>query len=248
MEFKVVGILLIVILTIGGIQGCTNTHIEDEILVYLEEKYKEDFVIENFNKASILTSQNGGDYGIAHPNSNKDIAFNVGTIDSQEGGYYDNYNIAKFVYELDDEIKSIVHYNLGDNTDCKLFIYSLGDKEYSDISAKEYLNIEKDNTRLSLDLGIEIESIDDINKYYQGIYNVFEELKLYDTAIYDITVGFVDDINDRENQEYLRLAGASNLMWGDVDAKVYGQIILTYLDGIESVTDIEEQLEILYTD
>ena len=243
MKLKKISLGLFSMCLMVNLTGCIGSSSKDEVLNYLENKYNEKFVIENYTNSNKLINQYGGDYGIAHPVSNKNIAFNIGTVGSKEGGCYDNYNLAKWSYELDSEINEMVKRNLGNNVDSKVFIYSSSEQEYENISAKEYLNLENDNARLSLDLGIEINNPSEIENYYDGIYNVFEDLKLYNTKKYNITVGFVDDINDIKNQEYLRLAGPSNIIWENVDSKVYAQMRITYVDDIQNVDDIKKLLE-----
>lgn len=243
MNFKRVGIFLSGLLLIGGVSGCMNKSGEKEILNYLEEKYNEEFVIDNYKSANKLVNQYGGDEAIVHLKENENLVFNAGTVDSKEGGYYDNYMLVKLASELEDDFNDIVNKNISSNSDYRIVLYSSAEDNYEeikDMSAKEYINYKKDNIRISLELGIEVKNVEDIKKNYQGIYNIYKELKAYNTKRYNMSIGFVENINDEEIQEYLRVISAVQMTWKDINSKVYGEMFPTYIDDIKSVDDLND--------
>lgn len=243
MYFKRIGIFFCSLLLIGVMSGCMSNSNEKEMLNYLEEKYNENFIVENFKSGNRLVNQYGGDEAILHLEGNDNLVFTAGTSDKKDGGYYDNYYLSKFANDLNDNIEYIIKENIGTSCDYRVVLYSTGkydSEEVMDMTAEEYINYDKENIRFALELGIEVGGNEEVSKYYEGIYKVFEEIKSYGTRRYSMSIGFVDNINDSEVQEYLRKVNAIGATWEDIHTKIYGQMFPTYVDSINSAKDLEK--------
>lgn len=240
MCFKKIGIVLSGLLLVWGMSGCMSNSKEKDILSYLEDKYNESFVIENFNSGNKFVNQYGGDEAILHPEVDENLAFLAGTVDNQNGGYYDNYSLVKLADELKQDFEDIIKENIGIKYDYRVLLYSLPQYKNNDImkmNVKEYIEYAKEGIEICLYLGIETDEEKNHEDYYEGLYNIFEKLKSYDTD-YTMVVGFIDDINDKSVSEYLRRANAVEFLWEDIGSNAYGQIIATFLDDINSKEDL----------
>ena len=243
MIFKRVGIILISLLLIGGLGGCMNNSDKKEILSYLEEKYNESFVIENFKSGNKLVNKYGGDEAILHVKDNENLVFSAGTRANKDGGYYDNYLLIKWANDLNDDFNYVIKENIESNYDYKVSLYSASEhnaEELINMSYKEYMNYAKDDIRISLELFIDVNENKDFSIYYEGIYNILNNIKSYNTGMYDLAVGFTKDSNDKAIQEHLRLANVTEEDIESIDSDIVGKIIVTFLNKVENPEDLRQ--------
>lgn len=242
MKLKRIGVVVLTLLTlVGGVNGCMINNTEKELVSYLEENYNEKFVVESFKERSVIESKYGGDEAQLHVDGNENIVFKAGTGESSSGGYYDNYLLAKWGNDLKGEFQKVVDENIESRFDYSIALRSGGNtysEEAKKMSAKEYLEHDKEEISLILQIAIEVDEKQDVSKYYEGLYNILQNIKLYDTDRYSIVVGFVNNIDNDEVKEYLRVASGVDEVWSQMQCEaVLGEIVASSFSKVNSKED-----------
>jgi hypothetical protein len=217
---------------------------EGKILSYLEEKYNSQFVVEGGKEGSdLFPDMYGKDQIVAHPEGNDKVVFLAGESKTQEGGYFDRYPLAKWSNELDQMYKDRVAEEFGSEAEFKTLLYVQGDNydaSMMDMSVQDYF---KSNTEalVTLNIGIKTAGEPNVDEYLQGIYSLQQQLKELGIESYGVTVGFVDESEDIS--DYIRTSNVNNLPWSNLDAKVYGTIMIDNLLNIDSPAQIKEHYQ-----
>ncbi|WP_417898824.1 hypothetical protein ABN702_22590 [Bacillus haimaensis] len=196
---------------------------ENKFLSHLEEKYNEDFEVENVKEGSIIFSEMyGKDKALIHPKGNEDLVFLAGEYRKTEE-IYDNYILAKWGEELKAELKEEMERELP-NSPYKVSIMAADDTYDATMLDKPFSEYVKENKNIMimLTVGVYTTKAPDVERYSQGIFKMYQKLKGYGTNSYAISVGFVDESEDIT--DYIRTANINNIAWSNLDAKVYGEI------------------------
>ena len=221
MQVKAI-VLFLFMISLIGMTGCMNA--ENKFLSHLEKKYNEDFEVENVKKGSIIFSElYGKDKALVYPKGNEELVFLAGEYRKTEE-IYDNYVLAKWGEELKAELKEEMEMELP-NSPYKVSIMA-ADKTYDvtmlDKPFLEYVEENNKNILIMLTVGVYTSKDPEVERYSQGIFNMYQKLKGYGTNSYAISIGFVDESEDIT--EYIRTANINNIAWSNLDAKVYGEI------------------------
>ncbi|MCA1320428.1 hypothetical protein LC085_10955 [Bacillus tianshenii] len=220
MNVKVI-VLFLFMISLIGVTGCMNA--ENKFLSHLEEKYNEEFEVENVKEGSIIFSEMyGKDKALVHPKGNEELVFLAGEYRKTEEKY-DNYVLAKWGEELKAELKEDMESELP-NSPYKVSIMAADDTYDASMLDKPFSDYVKENKNIMimLTIGVYTSGEPKLEEYSQGIYNMYQKLKEYGTDSYAISVGFVDESEDIT--DYIRTANINNIAWSNLDAKVYGDI------------------------
>ncbi|KKK38851.1 hypothetical protein WQ57_05720 [Mesobacillus campisalis] len=233
--------IIIILVMIGG-TGCMQS--EGEIVSYLEEKYNSKFEVEGGKEGSdLFPDMYGKDQIVAHPEGDDKLVFLAGESKTQEGGFFDRYPLAKWSNELDEKYSNAVAKEFGSDAQFKTLLYVQGDNyssEMIDMHVEDYFKSNQE-ALVTLNIGIKTAGEPNVDEYLEGIYSLQQQLKELGVESYGVTVGFVDESEDIS--DYIRTSNVNNLPWSNLDAKVYGSIMIDNLLDIQSPEQIKEYYE-----
>jgi hypothetical protein len=217
-------LLLVSILLVIGEAGCGRT--EDKVLTYLEDKYNQEFEIEGVKKGSTFFSQMyGGDKVTVHLKNNPEIVFLVQEDSEENGVYYDNYILAKWAEELKGKLAPEIEKELPPGSPYKVILYIAPEKYKSSMIGMTIENYIKEVTKdfsIVLIAGIKTDGKPELNRFSEGIYNLYQIFSTLGPERYTVSVGFVDESLDIKN--YIRTSYVNNIAWSNLKGKVYGEV------------------------
>lgn len=242
--YKLIKVVPLLGLTIGACAGCTVVDNKEDILNYMNEVYKQEFVVESYSPWNKITNTYGGGKIIAYPEGRPELMFCAGMINSKSGGYYDNYKETTWGVEikqyLDGKISSIIsspfdfsiHIDLGklDNKD-----------EFQTMSLEEIIKQGRDNIHISMVLAIEPGLRGNNLDYYEEVLSVYSLLKDFKVDEVALSVGFVKNINSNSVKSYLLSTGLHDNDWEDLGSEVYGTMVVSRKSDIENANEISNK-------
>lgn len=231
--------LLFILLMIGG-TGCMQA--ESKIAGYLEEKYQQKFTVEGAKEGSELYPEMyGKDQIFAYPEGKPEMVFLAGESKKQDGEYYDRYPLAIWSSQLDAIYRAGVEEGFGKGTEFKTMLYVQGSKydgDMIDMDFRDYFNNVNNEALVTLNIGVKTAGEPDPEKYAEAIYQLLQQLKELNVKNFGVTVGFVDEGEDIS--EYIRTSNVNNIAWSNLDAKVYGTVMVDNTMEISSSSQIKE--------
>ncbi|MBT2678667.1 hypothetical protein J7E38_06600 [Bacillus sp. ISL-35] len=237
---KLTAVILFVVM--GG-AGCMSS--ESKVMEHLEEKYGEKFEIESIKEGSVIFPEMyGKDKVIAFPDGKSELVFLAGESRSKDDVYYDTYPLSKWSAELDKKYKDKILEQFGKEIEYKTIVSAERDTYDSikgNISFDEFMQKGIENVDVTIDIAVKTAGEPNVEEYYEPVYNLLNMLKEENTEYYGIAVGFVDESEDIS--DYIRTANVNNLPWSNLDAKVYGAILVDNLREINSPQDIADYYE-----
>lgn len=216
---------------------------EDKIVKHLEEKYKEEFILESKKEGSeIFANMYGGDKALVHPEGKPELVFLAGEDRDNKDNIYDTYVLARWSNELDQKFKEQIENEFHEDIDYKFSLH-IEDKRYNatmkDLPFDEYLKENQNEGLLTLSIAIKVDEQPDVKKYSTAIFNVyklFEDLPMW---MVGISVGFVED--DEIIPDYIRTSNFNNIPWSNLNTKVYGTIMFDNTRNVQNVEDVEKR-------
>lgn len=205
------------------------------VLDYLQEKYDEEFVIENFEQMSV--SEYGSDKLIVHPKGKEDLPFLICESEEWEEEFYDTYLLAIWEKQLKEELTTTMENILGDDSLFNVIIRTPHEKynmSHFNMEFTEY--IKNINNYGILTIIVAMPSIYDVTDCLDKIYQIYKLVETYGMDTYSVSVGFVDDNFDSE--EYLRTAGINNIDWSNFKSDIKGYVTINNFSKIETSADI----------
>lgn len=211
---------------------------EGKILNYLEDKYGEKFVVEGKKEGSILfPKMYGKDKLFVYPKGKPELIFAAGQSRSDEVNYYDGYISAVWGDELTNSLKEALKGKLPEGSVYRVFVNSSeDDPSMKDMSIYDYLKRENKNLMVVLEVAIKTTKEPNLDEYRDGLYQAFEIIKNLQSKYYTLSVGVVDKSEDI--QEYIRTSKVNNIPWSNLDAKVYGYLVVDDYDDIKSPEEL----------
>lgn len=242
MCFKKIGIVLSGLLLVWGMSGCMKNNSEKEILNYLEEKYNQDFTVESFYESSKLEYEFGNDKMIVHPNSDEKISFLAGQVNNSKKQYFDNYVLVKLAKELTEELEEFVANSIQGDFNFIVRMYA-PDNSYDESMINEnpndIINKLKDKMDLGIKIAIEVKSEDEIDRYIDGLFNLYNKITNFNTEFNHLSVGFVSSLSEVE--EYIRVSNSTSLQWKNLsDNIMVGELNINENSSIKEIDDIRK--------
>lgn len=221
----------------------SNKSSEKTMLDYLENKYGKEFVVDQFIGSSVLSSQYGSDKVIVHVKDNENIVFEAGQINNKNGGYYDDYILSKLGNDLFVDFETIISNKVNNKYDyyynTLLFSYNIPENTDLDMKVYDYIAKNKENIKVELVMAIKTDGSPNLQEYKQSIYELYNILSGLETESFQVCIGLVDKNNSDNLEAYIRTYKVNNVLWSNLDEKVYGVININENDTIESVEDIQ---------
>lgn len=213
---------------------------EEKIVKHLEEKYKEEFVLESKKEGSdIFSNMYGGDKALVHPEGKPELVFLAGEDRDNKDEYYDTYILSRWSNELDKKFKEQIESEFNEDIDYK-FLLNIADKKYDasmkDLSFSEYVNEKNSDALLTLKIAIKVSEEPDVKKYSTAILNAYKSLEALQVDMFGISVGFVEDTEILP--DYIRTSNYNNIPWTNLNAKVYGTILFDNTRNINTPEDV----------
>ncbi|GHH98743.1 hypothetical protein [Neobacillus kokaensis] len=242
---RMAAILLPIMLVLGG-TGCMNEKSPETAIVdYLEKTYHEKFEVEKFKKGStFLKKMYGSDKIIAHPKGKPEYVFLAGEDRNHEGEYYDTYVLSKWEYELTKKFEKDIRQIVPGDFEYRVLLYvekSKYDSSMKDMSVFDYFSKKNNDAEVVINIAAKSPNPPKPEEYYEPVYRLLHLLGKLGVEAYDVSIGFVDSKDDVT--DYIRTASINNVPWSNLDAKVYGTIVV---DNIANITD-PSQIEEYYT-
>ncbi|MFJ5762917.1 hypothetical protein ACIQAA_28125 [Neobacillus sp. NPDC093182] len=239
---KVRSILLPFVLLIG-VTGCMNEKSsENAILTYLEETYHETFEVETFKEGStIFKNMYGADKVIVHPKGKPEHVFLAGEDRDHEGEYYDNYVLSKWSDELTKRLKPEISNLLPEDAEYRVLLFvedGKYDSSMKDMSVDDYFANVNNDVSIELKAAVKSAGKPNVTDYNEPIYQLLQVVKQMDVKSSRVSVGFVD--NGADVSHYIRTSSVNNTPWSNLDAKVFGTIMVDKRFTISDASQIEE--------
>lgn len=239
---KVQSILLPFVLLIG-VTGCMNEKSsENTILTYLEETYNETFEVETFKEGStIFKNMYGADKVIVHPEGKPEHVFLAGEDRDHEGEYYDNYVLSKWSDELTNRLKPEISNLLPEDAEYRILLFvedGKYDSSMKDMAVEDYFANINDDVSIELKAAVKSAGNPNVADYNEPIYQLLQVVKQLDVKSSRVSVGFVD--SEVDVSDYIRTSSVNNTPWSNLDAKVYGTIMVDKRFTISDASQIEE--------
>ncbi|WP_223592680.1 hypothetical protein [Neobacillus bataviensis] len=218
---------------------------ENEIINYLEKTYDETFEVENVKEGSpIFKSMYGSDKVIVHPEGKPENVFLAGEKRDHEGEYYDTYVLSKWSNELTKKFDSDVKSILPGDFEYRALVYvedGKYDSSMKDMSVFKYFANKNQDADVVLKIAVKTSKSPDVTEYYEPVYRLLQLLKTLNIESYGVSVGFVDSSEDIS--DYIRTSNINNVPWTNLDAKVYGTIMVDNLSNITESDQIKDYYE-----
>ncbi|WP_152681108.1 hypothetical protein [Neobacillus vireti] len=221
---RITMIILLILVVIGG-TGCMSS--EGNILNYLEGKYGEKFAVEGKQKGSLLfPNMYGRDKLYVYPEGKPEQIFEAGQSQSKEIHYYDGYISAIWGDELTKSLNDQLEKYLPKESIYRVFVNSSeDDARFKDLSLYDYIKNENNKLMVVLEVAIRTDGEPNLDEYSTGLYQAFEVIKNLQTKYCTLSVGFVDKSEDKM-ADYIRTSNVNNLPWSNLDAQVYGYLMV----------------------
>ena len=242
---KVISFLLPFVLLIA-VTGCMNEKSsENGILTYLEETYNDTFEVETIKEGStIFKNMYGADKVIVHPKGKPEHVFIAGEDRDHEGEYYDNYVLSKWSDELTKRLKPEIINLLPEDAEYRVLLFvedGKYDSTMKDMSVDDYLANVNNDVSIELKAAVKSAGNPNVTDYNETIFQLLQVVKQIDVKSSRVSVGFVDSMT--EVSDYIRTSSVNNTPWSNLDAKVYGTIMVDKRFTISDASQIEEYYE-----
>ncbi|WP_121610595.1 hypothetical protein [Mesobacillus foraminis] len=215
---------------------------ESKITEYLEKKYQERFAVEGVKEGSSLYPEMyGKDKIFAYPEGKPEMVFLAGESKKQDGEFYDRYPLAIWSSQLDETFRTGVEEGFGKGTEFKTLLYIEGSKYNGGMihmDFQDYFENVNNEALITLNIGVKTAGEPEIEKYAEAIFKLMQQLKELNVKNYGVTVGFVDESEDIS--EYIRTSNVNNIAWSNLDAKVYGTIMVDNTMEIHSPSKLKQ--------
>jgi hypothetical protein len=237
---KWIKLTAVVLFVIMGGAGCMSS--ESKVMEHLEKKYNEKFEVETTKEGSVIfPDMYGKDKVMAHPEGNPELVFLAGESRNEEGVYYDTYILSRWSNQLDQLYKDNVNQAFNEDVQFKTMLF-VEEEKYSaekiDSSVTDFLQRENNGALLTLNIAVKTNGEPEVDQYLEPVYQLLNELKNSNAKYYGVTVGFVDSSEDVT--DYMRTSNVNNIDWSNLDAKVYGTIMVDDSMDIDSPEQIKE--------
>ncbi|EKN71481.1 hypothetical protein BABA_01230 [Neobacillus bataviensis LMG 21833] len=212
---------------------------EGKIVNYLEDKYGEKFVVEHKKEGSFLFPEMyGKDKLFVHPEKKPELLFEAGQSRSKEIHYYDGYISAIWGDELTKSLKDELEKQLPKGSIYRVFVNSSEDNaRFKDQSFYDYIKNENNRLMVVLEVAIRTDGEPNVDEYSAGLYQALEVIKNLHTKYYTLSAGFVDKSEDKMT-DYIRTSNVNNLPWSNLDAQVYGYLLVGERYNIQNPDDL----------
>ncbi|WP_415813615.1 hypothetical protein [Mesobacillus thioparans] len=230
----------VILFAVMGGAGCMSS--ESKVMEHLEEKYNEKFEVESTKEGSVIFPEMyGKDKVMAHPKGKPEFVFLAGESRNEDGVYYDTYILSVWSNQLDQLYKDKVNQAFNEDVQFKTMLFVEEEKytaEKKDSSVTDFLQTEDNGALFTLNIAVKTDGEPEVEKYLEPVYQLLNELKESNAKYYGVTVGFV---NRSENvSDYMRTSNVNNIDWSNLDAKVYGTIMVDDSMDISSPEQIKE--------
>lgn len=217
---------------------------EKEMLSYLENKYRETFEIEKFEKGSSLFPElYGGEKMIVHLTKNNKIPFNVfKNINSK--GYHDDYILSYFSYQYTEKHKQEIEKL--DNREMAVS-FSLGfsdrpqDPNLLNRSVDDFVNDPELKGSIFLYVALKSESDQFTEQDSAFLYSLYTYMKGKTDRRFRVSVGYIKYDRFDDAQELLRMAHAINFGWSPLGKGVILTKGFEWDDPIQGPSYFEDQ-------
>jgi hypothetical protein len=218
---------------------------ENKILTHLEKTYDETFEVETFKEGSTLfKNMYGSDKVIVHPKDKPEHVFLAGEKRDHEGEYYDTYVLSKWSAELSKKLETEISRILPEEVEYRVLLYvedGKYDSTMKDMSVFDYFANENKEANVVLKIAVKKSGHPDVTAYNEPVYQLLQLLDTVGVDMYGVSVGFVDSTEDIT--DYIRTSNVNNVPWTNLDAKVYGTIMVDSFANITEPKQIEEYYE-----
>lgn len=218
---------------------------EDKIVNYLEKTYDETFEVETFKEGhSIFKNMYGSDKVVVHPKGEPEHVFLAGEKRDHEDEYFDTYVLSKWGDELTKKFEPDVKRIMPGDYEYRVLLYvedGKYDSSMKDLSALDYFSKKNKDAQVVIQIAAKTAGAPNPAEYYEPVYQLLQLLKPLGVEAYDVSLGFVDTSADVT--DYIRTSNINNVPWTNLDAKVYGTILVDNLAKITEPGQIEEYYE-----
>ncbi len=218
---------------------------EEAIVNHLEETYGEKFEVETFKEGhSIFKNMYGDDKVIVHPEGKPEQVFLAGTKRDHEDKYYDTYMLSKWGEELTGKYKQEIQAIVPGDYDYRVLLYvedGKYDSSMKSMSAMDYFSKKNQDAEVVLKVAVKTSEAPNPEEYYEPVYRLLQLLEPLGVEAYGVSLGFVDDSVDAA--DYIRTSNVNNVPWSNLDAKVFGTIMVDNLAKITEPGQIEAYYE-----
>ncbi|WP_226679103.1 hypothetical protein [Mesobacillus jeotgali] len=229
-----------ILFVIMGGAGCMSS--ESKVMEHLEEKYGEKFEVESTKEGSVIfPDMYGKDKVIAHQEGKPELVFLAGESRNEDGVYYDTFILSIWSNQLDQLYQDKVKQAFNEDVEFKTMLFVEEEKyaeEKKDSSVTDFLQRDDNGALLTLNIAVKTDGEPEVEKYLEPVYELLNELRESNAKYYGVTVGFVD--SSENVSDYMRTSNINNIDWSNLDAKVYGTIMVDDSMDISSPEQIKE--------
>lgn len=217
----------------------------DKIVTHLEKTYGETFEVETFKEGnSIFKNMYGADKVIVHPKGEPEHVFLAGEKRDHKDEYYDTYLLSKWSDELTKKFKPKIASILPGDYEYRVLLYvedGKYDSSMKDLSVEDYFSKENKDAEVVIKIAVKTADAPNAAEYDEPVYRLMQLLEPLGVASFGVSLGFIDDAFDVS--DYIRTSNINNVPWTNLDAKVYGTIMVDNLAKITEPSQIEEYYE-----
>jgi hypothetical protein len=240
---KLTAVILIIVM--GG-AGCMSS--ESKVIEHLEEKYGEKFKVEDVDKASALfPSTSGKDKIFAYPEGKPEQIFVAGESQNTEGKIYDTYVLARWGEELEKSFEQKIKEQIPGNSEFKVYI-RIADSKYDEtmkeMSIYDYFQNVNTDAEVVLNLAVKTQDTPDLDRYKEGLFNLYQQIGDIGAEDYTLLAGFVDEKEDVT--DYIRTSNVNNLPWENYGGNLYGfSVLYNGASKLNNPDDVENYYKVV---
>ncbi len=218
---------------------------EETIVKHLEDTYGGKFEVETSKQGnSIFKNMYGDDKVIVHPEGKPEHVFLAGIKRDHDDEFYDTYVLSKWGDELTRKYKQEVAAIVPGDVDYRVLLY-VEDGKYNssmkNLSAQDYFSKKNQDAEVVIKVAVKTAGAPNPADYYEPVYRLLQLLEPLGVQSYGVSLGFVDASVDPA--DYIRTSNVNNVPWSNLDAKVYGTIMVDNLANITEPSQIEAYYE-----